>query len=97
MKQKSINIKCDAQDGFLSNESFVTINTGFDYIETLCSKDLILNNEINLRIDSETEESLFVIIPGDIIVGNRILKLNKSLINNLKNKELIRSKLKLLF
>lgn len=74
---EKLNVKCDVQEGMFFSENFVTIKTGYETIQSLVSKELIINDSIQLSIDDETATDFFIIIPGEITKGNRVVKFRK--------------------
>ena len=79
---KKIRAKCQVQEGMFNSESFVTINTGYGEVQSLVSSELIDNGKIELTLDSDnedTEDFFVVIIPGEVIKGNRLVKLKKNI------------------
>ena len=76
---EKIRAKCQVQQGMFSSESLITINTGYEKIQSLVSSELIDNDQIELTIDSEDSDDFFVIIPGDVTTGSRFVRLKKSI------------------
>ena len=70
-------VRCEVQEGMFSNESFVTIKTGYDEVQSLVSKDLIENGKIELAVDTKSDAEFSVIIPGEITKGQRLVRLKR--------------------
>ena len=76
---EKVRAKCRVQEGMFNSESFVTIDTGYEEVQSLVSSELIDDDKIELTIDSEDKEDFFVIIPGEVTKGSRLMKLKKSI------------------
>lgn len=76
---EKVRAKCQVQEGMFSSELFVTINTGYEEVQSLVPSELIDNDKIELTIDNEDTENFFVIIPGEVTRGSRLVKLKKNL------------------
>jgi len=76
-----MEIQCKASQGMFSDELKVEIDTGYDHVEFFASSDLVKNGRVSLRKDSENEVDVFVFIPGEIIKGNRFVRIKKSILN----------------
>lgn len=74
---EKLSVKCEVQNGMFANESFVTIDTGYGDVQALVSKDLIENGEIELSINSESDDEFFVVIPGEVTKGQRIVRFKR--------------------
>jgi hypothetical protein len=74
---EKIAVKCKVKNGMFPNESFITINTGYGDVQSLVAKELIQNGEIELSIDAEIGDELFVIIPGEVTKGQRLVRLKR--------------------
>jgi hypothetical protein len=85
-----LELKCNVEKGMFSNEVQVTFDTGYDQIQTLVSEDFIHNGKVVLKIDSESEDDIHVLVPGDIIKGNRYIKIKRKIAEvSLISKEII--------
>jgi molybdopterin-binding protein len=74
---KTIKVKCEIEEGMFQSEVNVKINTGYQVVESLISKNLVNEDFIELKIDDIEGNDMFVIIPGDITKGERIVKFKK--------------------
>ncbi len=73
----TLKVKCQVNNGMFSNKVQATIQTGYGEVETLVSKDFVQNGKLVLKIDHETDDDIYVFIPGDLVKGDRYVKVNK--------------------
>jgi molybdopterin-binding protein len=78
--KKTIKVKCEIEKGMFQSEVNVKINTGYQVVESLISKNLVNEDFIELKIDDIEDNDMFVIIPGDITKGERIVKFKKPIL-----------------
>ena len=72
-----MSVKCDVEEGMFPSESLVTIDTGYEKVQALVSDQLLSNGEIELSVDSFEDDDFFVIIPGEVTKGQRIVRFKR--------------------
>lgn len=77
---EKIELKCQIEKGMFSDEVQATFDTGYDRVQTLVSGDLVHNGKLVLQVDQETDDDIYVFVPGEITKGNRYIKVRKKLI-----------------
>jgi hypothetical protein len=74
-----MEIRCaKVAPGMFPSEVYVEFDTGYEVVESLAPASLVNERQLSVRTVSETPEDFLVLIPGEILSGQRFTRIKKS-------------------